>query len=245
MKIDDFVKITAAVAGVLATIAWPLVVVWIVYKFAPLIRDFLATMTEGSLKAFGIEATGKRGAATIDLATAELVKSDMQNETKEAIASRTGNSLRSADAATNDRRLNHLVGRQALWVDDEPGSTFYERSALTKLGLAMEIATDPKSAIALTEKEHFDVAVILPHHILPSEGADRLFDALLSRGVPYVFYGKPTGDDRVTNAASKWSMATVSRASELPLAIAKNIGHVTGSDAMQSYVGYREDLKRN
>lgn len=242
--VDSFVKIVGAIAGLIASFAWPLVVVWLIWKFAPLIRDFLANMTEGSLKAFGVEATAKRKAA-IDLATAELVQLVPQQEAKETIASRTDDSIRSADAATRNKQLHHLVGRRALWINDDPEHTFYERSALTSLGLELVIATDTESAISLADKEHFDVAVVLPPHILPSDGAARLFEVLLSNAVPYVFYGKPVGDDAVTKVASKWSMATVSRASDLPLAIAKNVGYMTGSDAMQYYVGYREDLKRN
>ncbi|MGJ4924825.1 hypothetical protein ACQR1H_31255 [Bradyrhizobium sp. HKCCYLRH2015] len=244
MTIDDLIKITTAVTGLLKTIVWPIVVLWIVLKFAPLIRDFLADMTEGSLKAFGVEATAKRKAA-IHLATAELVKYTRQSDAKDTIAFRTDDSIRSAETATQNRLLHRLVGCRALWVDDNPGETFYERSALTSLGLELVIATDTQSAIALAVKEHFDVAIILPRHILPSDGADRLFESLLGSSVPYIFYGKPVGDDAVTKAAAKWSMATVTRASNLPLAIAKNIGYMTGSDAMQSYVGYREDLKRH
>src|ERR1700754_4009755 len=107
MTIDDSIKITTAVTGFLGTIAWPIVVLWIVLKFAPLVRDFLANITEGSLKGFGIEATAKRKAA-IDLATAELVQFVPEKSAKAAIAFKTDDSLRSAEAATQNRQLNRL-----------------------------------------------------------------------------------------------------------------------------------------
>jgi hypothetical protein len=72
MTVDDLTKVAGAVTGFLNTIAWPLVVLWIVHKFAPLLRDFLANMTEGTVKAFGIEANAKRNA------TVEIVKADLK-----------------------------------------------------------------------------------------------------------------------------------------------------------------------
>ena len=60
MTINDGIRITSTFAGLLGTIAWPTAVLWIVFKFAPLFRDFITKMTERSLKAFAVEATAKR-----------------------------------------------------------------------------------------------------------------------------------------------------------------------------------------
>lgn len=43
--VDEVVKISTVVTGFISTIAWPIVVIWIVSKFAPLVREFLANMT--------------------------------------------------------------------------------------------------------------------------------------------------------------------------------------------------------
>jgi PleD family two-component response regulator len=242
MAIDDFIKITASISGFLNTIAWPLVVLWLVRKFAPLLRDFLANITEGSVKAFGVEATAKRN-ATIELAKAELTQSIPQQENKTDIASKAENSIRSADAVTRNIQVQRLVGKSVLWIDDHPEHTFYERNALLQFGMNLELATDADDALPLLDSKSFDIVVIVTPNILPSSGAQKLVETVLARGIPYILYGEAKGEDPVTKAAAREAMAIVSRASELTLAVANNVGRLTGSDSMQSYVGFIDHIR--
>src|SRR5882724_9325042 len=118
--VDSFVKILGAIATLINAFAWPLVAVWLIWKFAPVIRDFLANISEGSLKGFGIEATAKRNAA-VEILKADLAKSDgdRATETNLQLLTRAENSIRSADALTNVLPVKELKGKSILWVDDE------------------------------------------------------------------------------------------------------------------------------
>jgi hypothetical protein len=86
----------------------------------------------------------------------------------------------------------------------------------------------------------YDVVVIVPPHILSD--SKELIDAILARGIPFVLYGKLDEQSAVGVAASHAAMATVSRGSELTAAVARHLGRMTGSDAMQSYVGWAQHL---
>jgi CheY-like chemotaxis protein len=241
MTIDDFTKITSAVGVFLRTIAWPLVALWLIHKFAPLIRDFLANMTEGSVKAFGVEATAKRNAAT------EIAKAEMANSAptldKTEMVSRAANSIRSAEAVTRNIPVQRLAWQSVLWIDDHPESTFYERNALLQFGMSLDLVTNAEDAVSILDKKPFDLVVVVAPHILPSTGAQKMIETILARRSHYIIYGDPKGDDPVTKAAVRAAMAVVSRASELTLAVSNNVGRMTGSDSMQSYVGFIEHVK--
>jgi hypothetical protein len=241
MTIDDFVKITTAVTGVLTTIAWPLVVLWIVHKFAPLLRDFLANMTEGTVKAFGIEANAKRNA------TVEIVKADMKRSVSAGgdnlmLLTAAEHSFRQADAITHILPMRELKGKRVLWVDDQPEETYYERRALIELGLGLEIETATEAAIDSVSKDAFDVIVIVPPHILPSARGDELLELMNKRGSTFIIYQQqaPLSKEQRFEGA----YAVVSQTSDLVLQVASATAGFHGSDAMQFYVHFKDYIKR-
>jgi hypothetical protein len=42
--VDDAVKLIGAAAGLINSFAWPLVAVWLIWKFAPVVRAYLGTV---------------------------------------------------------------------------------------------------------------------------------------------------------------------------------------------------------
>jgi hypothetical protein len=242
MTIDDFIKITTAVAGFLNTVAWPLVVLWIVHKFAPLLRDFLANMTEGTVKAFGIEANAKRN-ATVEIVKADLKRSgSADKEANLLLLTAAEHSLRKADAITHILPMRELKGKRVLWVDDQPEDTFYERRALIELGLDLEIETATEGAIDTISKDAFDVIVIVPPHILPSSCGEELLELMNKRGSTFIIYQQqkpPSQEQRFEGA-----YAVVSQTSDLVLQVASATAGFHGSDAMQFYVHFKDYVKR-
>jgi hypothetical protein len=47
--VDSFVKIVEALAKLISAFAWPAVGIYLVWRFTPTLKDFLADMSEGTL----------------------------------------------------------------------------------------------------------------------------------------------------------------------------------------------------
>jgi CheY-like chemotaxis protein len=241
MTVDDFIKVTTAVAGFLNTIAWPLVVLLIVHKFAPLLRDFLANMTEGTVKAFGIEANAKRN-ATIEIVKADLKRSvSISGQDNLVLLTAAEHSLRQADAITHILPMHELKGKRVLWLDDQPEDTYYERRALIELGMELEIETDIDEAIDTLSKTDWDAVVIVPPHFIPSNRGDELLELMNKRGSTFIIYQqqKPPSQEQYEGA-----YAIVNQTADLVLQVASATAGFRGSDAMQFYVGFKDYLKR-
>ena len=242
MTIDDFTKIAASITGLLGAVTWPVVAVCLIRKFAPLIRDFLANMTEGSVKGFGIEATAKRNAA-VQMVKADLKRSASAGDPANlSFLTNAGNSIRQAEAITHILPLSELKGKSVLWLDDQPEDTYYERRALVELGLELEIETDIDEAIDTLSKTDWDVIVIVPQHFIPSERGDELLQLMNKRGSTFIIYQqqKPLSQEQRYEGA----YAVVSQTSDLVLQVASATAGFHGSDAMQFYVHFKDYIKR-
>jgi hypothetical protein len=241
MTIDDFTKIATSITGILNAVAWPVVAVCVIRKFSPLIRDFLANMTEGTVKAFGVEATAKRNAA-VEIAKADLIKSEpgLDSETFEVRAEK---SLRSAEAATGQMELRRLSGKHVLVVVRDGDEPVFEINALQQLGMLVSMANHPRAALASIERSKPDIVVIVASGTI-LEHSQQLIETMLSSRIPYVIYGEPKSEDPVTVAAVSTSMAVTTKASELALTISRAMNMLSGtSDWMHSYVDFVNGLK--
>jgi CheY-like chemotaxis protein len=247
--IDSFVKVVGAIAALISSFAWPLVAVWLIWKFSPVIRDFLANISEGSLKGFGIEATAKRNAA-VEILKADLAKSDGDKpaETNLQLIKRAEHSIRSADALTDVLPIRELKGRSILWVDDDPDETYYERRAFTELGLDLDIETNAQEALVATSKRRYDVAVIVPAHIVPSPDGDLLIDTLRLAGTPFIIYASKHDDEKELSHRVDGAFGLVSEVTSLILYVSSAVRGLRTSDFMQDYTYYysqvRDVLKR-
>jgi hypothetical protein len=78
--------------------------------------------------------------------------------------------------------MRELKGKSVLWVDDQPEDTYYEQRALTELRLKLDIKVATEDAIDTLSKVDYDVIVIVPPHIIPSERGDELLQLMNRRG---------------------------------------------------------------
>ncbi len=151
--IDSFVKI----AGAIAPFLWPMVALIVLWRLTPALRDFLANLSEGSVKAFGVEATAKRKA------TEEIAKANQKAEDPKASAVNfkpgQSKSWRLADLVTSIIPANFLEGRSALWVDDKPEGNLNEQQALATFGLSILTTTSTEQALQVLDKGTFDVII--------------------------------------------------------------------------------------
>lgn len=241
--VESFVKVSGALATLITSSAWPLVAVWLIWKFAPVIRDFLANISEGSVKAFGVEATAKRNAAV------EIVKADLKAELPSngpsnfQLIQRAENSIRSADLLTSILPVKELRGKSVLWVDDEPEINSSERRALTELGLKLDIETDAEGAMNEIAHKRYDVIVIVPRNILDRPEGELLTKRLRASQTPYIIYGAQYFSDKENQKVDPGAYAVTSDVTNLFLSVTGAVRGMYSSDAMQDYVHYFTRLR--
>lgn len=242
--IDDFTKIAEGLSKLGSAYAWPVVVFVILWWFKKPIRDFIANISEGSVKGFGIEAKAKRNAA-VEMVKADLKKSDGAPDglSNLQLLTKAENSIRSADALLSVLPVKELRGKSVLWVDDRPEDTYYERRALTELGIKMDVETDAEGALILLDDKSYDVAVIVPPHILPSDVGALLTARLHAKRIAYIVYWPKTKQEWRVPEADIGAFGIVSDVTDLILFVSSAVRGMRSSDFMQDYVYWSRAVK--
>jgi CheY-like chemotaxis protein len=159
---ETFIKLLEAVAKLAGALAWPCVVLIVLWWFGGAIRQFLANISEGSFKAFGIEGTAKR---TIQQAivSADLSKRDPETKEIKLIPNSVEKSLYAADYAANLLRTHKDFSqkrRRLLWVDDQPTNNVLEMKALEGLGFAIDMVVSTDEALHdIAKSGKYDVII--------------------------------------------------------------------------------------
>jgi CheY-like chemotaxis protein len=218
--IDSFVKI----AGAIAPFMWPMVALMVLWRFTPVLRDFLANLSEGSVKAFGVEATAKRKA------TEEIAKANLKAEDPKAsevnFKPGVGKSWRLADLVTSIIPANFLEGRSALWVDDKPEGNLDEQQAFATFGLSILTATNTEQALRVLDNGTFDVIISDLKRGSDDTAGFAFLEELKTRkdATPVIFYTATFGPGLEKEAVSRGAYALTNQASDLLLILAEVIG---------------------
>jgi CheY-like chemotaxis protein len=242
--VDDAVKLIGAVSGLITAVAWPLVFGWLIWRFTPVLRDFLSNMSEGSIKAFGVEATAKRNAA-VEIVKADLSKPEVSKRamTKLQWVARAENAMRSAEALTSVLPVKELRGRSLLWVDDEPEDTYYERNALTELGLKMDIVTNANDALSNLRTKKYNVVVVVPQHITNSDDWTLLRGTLKITRSPYIIYNGSNQSNVDPQTFGDGAYGIPTDVTSLVLSVSGAARGLYSSDAMQDWVHHYEHVR--
>jgi CheY-like chemotaxis protein len=106
-----------------------------------------------------------------------------------------------------------IDGSRILWVDDNPRSTFYERTTLATLGISIDVATSTEEALFMTKRIPFDAIISDIKHGTDDSAGITLLDLLRARNIrtPLIFYigaidhtkPKPIGSFAITNLAAE------------------------------------------
>jgi CheY-like chemotaxis protein len=212
---DDAVKLIGAVAALITSFAWPLVAIWLIWKFAPAIRDFLAHISEGSVKGFGIEATAKRKAAEA-IVNADISKVDLSKSTIQ-FSPGVGKSSALAALLTKAVSLPEVKGKVVLWIDDDPRGGLAEANALGVLGIVVDTATSLIEAVEKLKTKSYDVIIVdfLPRSV--SENNFEFLKQLKSQQfeTPVILYSKYVTPEAESEALKNGAFASTDKAFEL------------------------------
>ncbi len=216
MAVDDLVKVVDAVTRLLAVLAWPVLLVVVLVKFAPAFRDFFASLGEFTFKGGGFEATAKRKQE----ATAALVAASVARPNADSTPQAAAQEAREAATAVDqvDRRtLRKASAAWALWVDDRPDNNIYERQSLEALGIRFVLAKSTDEALDKIATQRFDVVISDMGRPPDPQAGYTLLERLRESGnrTPFVIYAGSDAAEHRAEARRRGAIGSTNRANEL------------------------------
>jgi CheY-like chemotaxis protein len=218
VNIEEFVKVTEALAKLLGVLVWPGLLMFVVLRFGSSLKDFLSGLGELSLKGGGFEATPRRkqADATAALVAASVARPDA-NTTPESAARDAMEAAAVVAASVNPRVIRRASKATALWVDDNPGNNIFERQALGALGVSFVLARSTEEALELLNKQKFDVIISDMSRPPDPRAGYTLLEKLRSSGdrTPFVIYSGSSAPEHKAEAMRRGAVGQTNRAAEL------------------------------
>jgi CheY-like chemotaxis protein len=151
---DQFVKVLDSITRLLAVIVWPLLALFVLFRFRAAIGSFFESLGEFSLKGAGLEASAKkRQEVAANLALAEAkgahdgTSAGAAREAAEVVSNVTEKAVRKASKA------------RILWVDDVPENNEAERESFEALGIQVDQVNSTEEALELLARRRFDLVI--------------------------------------------------------------------------------------
>lgn len=218
MSIDGFVSILDALSKLVGVLAWPALLLFVLVRFGPALREFFASLGEFTLKGGGLEASAKRkqAEATAALTAASAAKPGVQ-KTPEAAASEAREVASVVADFSAPRLLRKAARSVVLWVDDRPENQAYERRALEALGIRVFQVASTASAFEFLNTQKVDV-VISDMSRPPDERAGyTLLDSLRQQNdeTPFIIYSGSGSAEHLRDARARGALGSTNRATEL------------------------------
>lgn len=179
-------SLISAIAQLVGVLVWPAVLVFLVIKFRGAFADFLANLGEFTVKAPGVEASGKRQEAAVALGAAMAAPREGDGGSREAVADPRD----VAKALPSPRAQRRLQGARVLWVDDKPINNRYERQALEALGVNIDPSLSTEEALVNIRQRSYDLIISDMARPEDQRAGLTLLDELRKRGnqTPYIIY---------------------------------------------------------
>lgn len=217
--VDEFVKVTEAIAKLITAIAWPAVGIYLIYRCGSALRDFLSDMGEGSLKVLGVEASAKRRFASA-VATAEITKTESPDHPPSDLnfwKDVLGKSWQTAELLARAIPIEETDGKFVLWVDDVPDGNIHERQALEALGITVDTAISTDDAMSKLAAHHYDAVISdMGRPEGPRAGYD-LLDRLRAQkvDVPFIIYSSTNTPAQQHEAITRGAFGSSNKVAEL------------------------------
>ena len=218
MTIDDGVRLLEAATKLFGVLAWPAVLVFVLVRFGPALREFVTSLGEFSLKGAGFEASAKRKQAEAAVAlTAAAVSRPEAGATPE-------NTVREARAAfdvvaevATPRVIRRAGKSTVLWVDDKPSNNVHERQALEALGVSFVLATSTDEALEKLKRRSFDAIISEMGRPPDPQAGYTLLDKLRASGdrTPFIIYAGSRAPEHRAEARRRGAVGCTNRPDEL------------------------------
>jgi CheY-like chemotaxis protein len=230
LNFDQFVKIFDVVISFLQVIAWPLVILTILLILRVPLRKFLENIGEINLKAGPFETTAKRQQQLIQVsASLGAATEHWQEETPGGKSAPDPEKMQQL-AARIDQLMTpeiaqRLQGASALWVDDRPKLTSYERRALEALGIQFTTSETTDDALARLQRKPYDVVVSDMSRPPDKYAGYTLLEKMQSMGIktPLIIYASGKKPEYVIEAKRRGALGTTNEPQELLEMVVKAI----------------------
>lgn len=229
MSDESLAAIIASVPSLVAALAWPIVILFLVMRF----RGPLATLTRPLLQ--GVQdrlASGGGGEASIAFAGVSFSgKIDAASVLVETAAAQPGVAGGRVSANEARRDLAEVIpnaivaatveSSAILWVDDRPENNRFVADAFRKLGVAVTLAVSTRQAMELVAINAFDVIVSDMGRQETGQYNGRAGYELLSQlrdtglNVPFFIYAGSNLREHKDEATRRGAQGSTNRPSEL------------------------------
>ena len=218
MTIDEFVQILDALSKLAGALAWPALLLFVLVRFGPALKDFFASLGEFTLKGGGLEASAKRkqAEATAALTAATAARPGVP-KTPEAVASEAREAA-TVVADFSAPRLLRKAGRSVvLWVDDRPENQAYERKALEALGIRVFQVPSTELALDFLRKQKVDVIISDMSRPPDEQAGYTLLETLRqqSDNTPFIIYSGSGSAEHLREARARGAIGSTNRVTEL------------------------------
>ncbi len=232
MTIDDGVKLLEAATKFFGVLVWPAVLVFILVRFGPALREFIASLGEFSLKGAGFEASAKLKQAEAAAAlTAAVVSNPEPGATPEATA-REAKAAFDVVAEVATPRVIRRAGRSTvLWVDDKPSNHEHERQALEAVGVSFVLATSTDEALEKLKRQSFDAIISDMGRPPDPQAGYTLLDKLQASGdrTPFLIYAGSRSPEHRAEARRRGAVGCTNRPDELFEMVLSALGRGRGA----------------
>jgi CheY-like chemotaxis protein len=218
MSIDESVKLIEALTKLLATLTWPLLVLFVLVRFGPAIREFFASLGEFSLKAAGFEASARRIKAEATAALAAAVASRPEPSTTPEESAQEAKAAVSVVAETVTPQVIRHAGRSTvLWVDDRPSNNIHERESLEALGVSFVLSTSTEDALEKLRRRTFDAIISDMGRPPDPQAGYTLLDKVRVGGdkTPFIIYAGSRSQENQAESRRRGALGCTNRPSEL------------------------------
>jgi len=196
---------------------WPTILIFVLIRFGPELREFFANLSELSLTFAGNGVTFKRREAEAAAALAAAAVARVESSGNGSAAQAAQAAVATVAGAVSPRTVRRLANTRVLWVDDQPDNNRYEREALEALGIRFVTARSTQEAMERLQRQHFDV-IISDMGRGPDEKAGyTLLDQASGEGysVPFIIYSSSNKASHVAQAKQRGAFGATNDPGEL------------------------------
>ena len=229
MPMDDFVKLLDAISRLIGALALPVVVLFVLIRFGPSLREFFKNLNEFTVKGVGFEASAKRKQAEAAGAlVAAAVSRGADGGTTESVTRDAAAAATAASEAVTPKIVRQAGKATVLWVDDRPDNNIHERHSLEALGVNFVLATSTDDALELLRQRRFDAIISDLGRGLGRKAGYTLLEGLRKSGdrTPFIIYADSQAAEHRAEAKRKGALDATNRPDELFRLVLSVIGRM-------------------
>lgn len=218
MTIDDGVRLLDATTKLFGVLVWPAVLLFVLIRFGPALREFVVGLGEFSLKGAGFEASAKRKQVQAATALAAAAVSRPEPGATPEAAARDAQAAYDVVAEVATPRVIRRAGRSTvLWVDDKPSNNVHEQRALEALGISFVLATSTDEALEKVKRQPFDAIISDMGRPPDPQAGYTLLENLWTSGdrTPFIIYAGSRAPEHRAEARRRGAVGCTNRPDEL------------------------------